>query len=191
MRDSNPRSSVLMAGESDDFRSFCASLFLRPGWSAYGAVVFFGQYFVNYRSSTIFGPLLSIGEVSYVEVSTKKRAWLHFGRFFRKPIWSPWLRLCKLDVIALSSRVARWHIFKPKIPIWVNFGGSSNGRGWYILWPYFRPFGLFCGHLVHFMVIWYIFLFWYVVLRKIWHPCCQAGAWPCRACLGEYFWHIL
>jgi hypothetical protein len=25
-------------------------------------------------------------------------------------------------------RVARWHIFRPKIPIWVNFGGYSNGR---------------------------------------------------------------
>jgi hypothetical protein len=23
-----------------------------------------------------------------------------------------------------ESRVARWQIFKPKIPIWVNFGGS-------------------------------------------------------------------
>jgi hypothetical protein len=22
-----------------------------------------------------------------------------------------------------QSRVARWYIFKPKIPIWVNFGG--------------------------------------------------------------------
>jgi hypothetical protein len=40
-----------------------------------------------------------------------------------------------------------------KIPIWVNFGGSCNGRCWYILWT----FGLFCSHLVYFMVIWYIF----------------------------------
>jgi hypothetical protein len=23
----------------------------------------------------------------------------------------------------LTSRVARWFVFKPKIPIWVNFGG--------------------------------------------------------------------
>jgi hypothetical protein len=28
----------------------------------------------------------------------------------------------------LGSRVARWHNFKPNIPIWVNFGGSCNGR---------------------------------------------------------------
>jgi hypothetical protein len=25
------------------------------------------------------------------------------------------------------ARVARWFIFKPKIPIWVNFGGPWNG----------------------------------------------------------------
>jgi hypothetical protein len=52
-------------------------------------------------------------------------------------------------------------IFKPKITIWVNFGGSCNGRCWNILGPfgmfYVRPFSLFCGHLVYFMVIWYIF----------------------------------
>jgi hypothetical protein len=36
-------------------------------------------------------------------------------------------------------RVARWHVFKPKIQIWLNFGGACNGRFWYILWP----FGIF------------------------------------------------
>jgi hypothetical protein len=30
-------------------------------------------------------------------------------------------------------RVARWFVFKPKIPIWVNTGGSSYGKSWYIL----------------------------------------------------------
>jgi hypothetical protein len=51
---------------------------------------------------------------------------------------------------------------------WVNFGGSCNGRCWSIL----RSFGIFCGHLVHFMVIWFIFSpFWCVVPRKIWQPC--------------------
>jgi hypothetical protein len=43
-------------------------------------------------------------------------------------------------------RNARWHIFEPKIPIWVNFEGSYNGRCWYIL----QPLGLFYGHLVYF-----------------------------------------
>jgi hypothetical protein len=42
--------------------------------------------------------------------------------------------------------------FQPKITIWVNFGGSSNGKCWYILWP----FGLFYDHLVYFAYIWYI-----------------------------------
>jgi hypothetical protein len=39
--------------------------------------------------------------------------------------------------------------FKPKFPVWVNFGGCCNGRCWYIftairyiLWP----FGMFVGH---------------------------------------------
>jgi hypothetical protein len=45
---------------------------------------------------------------------------------------------------AVETRVARRHIFKPKIPILVNFGGSCNGRCCYILWQ----FGLFYGHLV-------------------------------------------
>jgi hypothetical protein len=27
----------------------------------------------------------------------------------------------------LQRRVARWFVFKPKIEIWVNFGGSCNG----------------------------------------------------------------
>jgi hypothetical protein len=52
-----------------------------------------------------------------------------------------------------ASRVARWHIFKPKIPIWVNFGGPWVGKCWYILWP----FGIFYGYLGYFMTIWYIF----------------------------------
>jgi hypothetical protein len=26
--------------------------------------------------------------------------------------------------------------FRPKIPIWVNFGGPWNGKGWYTLWPF-------------------------------------------------------
>jgi hypothetical protein len=27
-------------------------------------------------------------------------------------------------------------VFKPKIAIWVNFGGKCNGRCWYILWTF-------------------------------------------------------
>jgi hypothetical protein len=50
------------------------------------------------------------------------------------------------------ARVVRWYIFKPKIPIWVNFGGPWNEKGWYI-----HSFGIHYGHLVYFMAIWYTF----------------------------------
>jgi hypothetical protein len=43
-----------------------------------------------------------------------------------------------------GNRVARWHVFKQKIPLWVNFGGSCNGRCCFIL----LPFDIYCGHLV-------------------------------------------
>jgi hypothetical protein len=75
----------------------------------------------------------------------------------------------------VGCRVARWYIFKPKIPIWVNFEGLGMEKVgvfsgslenitairyiyghlvhfmaiWYIL----CPFGTFYGHLVHFMAI--------------------------------------
>jgi hypothetical protein len=64
--------------------------------------------------------------------------------------------------------------FKPKIPIWETFGGFSNGRYWYILWP----FGLAYGHLVFLWLfgIFYghmgtFFPHWYFVPRKIWQSC--------------------
>jgi hypothetical protein len=42
----------------------------------------------------------------------------------------------------LGSRVTRWYIFKPKIPIWVNFG--------------MKKVGIFYGILEYFIVILYI-----------------------------------
>jgi hypothetical protein len=44
------------------------------------------------------------------------------------------------------------YIFKPKIPIRVNFGGPRNGKGWYILWP----FGTFLWRFGNLVAIWYI-----------------------------------
>jgi hypothetical protein len=70
---------------------------------------------------------------------------------------------------ALYDRVARWYIFKPKIPIWVNFGCIAMEdvgkldvhlvilRG--IFYGYLvilRAFGIFYGHLVYFPPFWYI-----------------------------------
>jgi hypothetical protein len=46
-----------------------------------------------------------------------------------------------------------WFIFKPKIQIWVNFGGPWNGKYWQILWS----FGIFYGHLANVVIVWYIF----------------------------------
>jgi hypothetical protein len=83
-----------------------------------------------------------------------------------------------LFLVRLPLSVARWFLFKPKkIPICVNFGGSCNGRCWYIL----CPFGQFSGHSTYFMAIWYnfvifspvlvhFFLFWYVVPKKSGNP---------------------
>jgi hypothetical protein len=33
--------------------------------------------------------------------------------------------------LSFIPAVARWYTFEPKIPIWVNFGSSCNGRCWY------------------------------------------------------------
>jgi hypothetical protein len=66
-----------------------------------------------------------------------------------------------LSVLSIAlqqwTRVARWFIFKPKIPIWVNFGGPYiDGKMLIyfmavgnILWP----FGIFNYPLVHFVFI--------------------------------------
>jgi hypothetical protein len=43
-------------------------------------------------------------------------------------------------------------VFKPKIPIWVNFGGSRNERCFFI---FYGHFGLYYGHLVYLVAIWY------------------------------------
>jgi hypothetical protein len=57
-------------------------------------------------------------------------------------------------------RVARWHIFKPKILIWGKF---LRDLQWKIL-IYFQAIGLFSGYLVHFAAIWYILWLhiWYI-----------------------------
>jgi hypothetical protein len=46
------------------------------------------------------------------------------------------------------------YILKQKIPIWVNFENSFNGRGWYVYGHYVY---FMYGQIVYFMVIWYIF----------------------------------
>jgi hypothetical protein len=52
------------------------------------------------------------------------------------------------------SRVAIWHIFEPKIPIWVKFGGSYNWRCMTIPSTYIH-IGI-CRLFSIFVIIWYI-----------------------------------
>jgi hypothetical protein len=83
----------------------------------------------------------------------------------------------------LSSEKNPWEICSAptglpdcKIPIWVNFGGSCNGRCGSIVrpfslhmyctavWSIVRLFGLFCCHLVYFAAIQYVYVIviWYI-----------------------------
>jgi hypothetical protein len=84
-------------------------------------------------------------------------------------------------------RVARWYIFKPKIPIRVNFRRSCNLRWCY---TYFMailsillPNGILCGHLVRLWSCGTFFPVWYAARRKIWQPWPQfrvCRPWPTR-----------
>jgi hypothetical protein len=59
-----------------------------------------------------------------------------------------------------SIRVARWYIFEQKIQIFVNFGGSCNGRYSYIFdahWDYFVAVWYILWHFGIFLATWYIF----------------------------------
>jgi hypothetical protein len=89
--------------------------------------------------------------------------------------------------LPLGIRVARWFIFKPKIPIWVKFWRVLQWKMlvFFCHLVYFAlirsvllPFGLHYFHLVYLTFIWYIswsfgilFPFRCVAPRKIWQPC--------------------
>jgi hypothetical protein len=65
-----------------------------------------------------------------------------------------------------TIRVARWFVFKPKIPIWVNFGGPQIGKCLYIKWP----LGVFFGDLGYFMTICYV-LYSFGTFFPVWVSC--------------------
>jgi hypothetical protein len=71
---------------------------------------------------------------------------LFFSFFFCRNllIWCPRKTNC------LMNRVARWYVFKPKIQIWVNFGGPWNEKSWYSMavWNILLPFWYIYGHSV-------------------------------------------
>jgi hypothetical protein len=65
-----------------------------------------------------------------------------------------------LVLYQVTTSIAGWHVFKTKIPIWVNFGRSRNGRScWYFYTILFYGQMVYYvyGYWVHFVVIWYIF----------------------------------
>jgi hypothetical protein len=83
--------------------------------------------------------------------------------------------MATLFVMLLSTRVTRVFIFLLKLPIWVYFGGSWNGKCWYILWP----FGIFNSHMACFMAVWYCLCSFGIVLvcldlEKSGHPALYA-----------------
>jgi hypothetical protein len=60
---------------------------------------------------------------------------------------------------AVHSRVARWYIFKPKIPIWVNRVLQWKILVYYMsIWYSFWLFGIVLGYLVYCVPIGYILL---------------------------------
>jgi hypothetical protein len=106
-------------------------------------------------------------------------SWVHFfredSRFFFLDLISTKMRFgnrfdeaeiftCKLLTMFRDrprykqARVAGWYIFRPKLAIWVNFGGPCKGRCWYILWT----FGLFYSHLIF---VFYGLLVYFVVFN--------------------------
>jgi hypothetical protein len=70
------------------------------------------------------------------------------------------------------NRVARWYVFEPKIQFWVNFGGSviEDLVHYVDIWSILQSLGIFYGHLVYFVVIWYIFPILVFCTKKIWEP---------------------
>jgi hypothetical protein len=81
----------------------------------------------------------------------------------------------------LSSRVARWFVFKPRNR---NLGKFCRALDWKmlvyfkIIWNILRSFGIFYGPFCNVVVIWYIYFpsFWYIVSRKIWQPCFRVNS---------------
>jgi hypothetical protein len=75
-----------------------------------------------------------------------KFVWQSTKTFFHNRLFSP--DKCRENetktCAVILSRVARWFVFTPKVPIWVNFGGPWNGKCQHVL----RPFGIFYGLLV-------------------------------------------
>jgi hypothetical protein len=106
------------------------------------------------------------GHVSHCRSQVQLQHLEQSVRCFLAPVST--FRMSTIILAEDSVRAARWYIdiFIPKITIWVNFGGSLSAKCWFI-YNILLPFGKFYGHMVSFVVIWYIFP---VLPRKIWQP---------------------
>jgi hypothetical protein len=65
-------------------------------------------------------------------------------------------------------RVARWYIFKPKIPLWVNFKGLVKGD----VGMFRDHFGALYGQLVYFCHVVYILHIWSFGIFSLVLVCC-------------------
>jgi hypothetical protein len=54
---------------------------------------------------------------------------------------------CPMKTIA-QRRIARWFLLRPKLPIWVYFGGPWNGKYFMSIWNILQLWDIFNGHLV-------------------------------------------
>jgi hypothetical protein len=63
---------------------------------------------------------------------------------------------CSPSCVGSRNQGCQMVYFKAKNPNLCIFGGSCNGRGWYVLWTFglFTPIWYICGNLVYFFLFW-------------------------------------
>jgi hypothetical protein len=77
-------------------------------------------------------------------------------------------RACNIH-LGREKRVARCHMFQPKIPTWVNFAGSCKDK-FFAIGSFLRLFGTFHVHLLYLTAIWsiYVTAIWSIYVTAIW-----------------------
>jgi hypothetical protein len=137
--------------------------------------IFWGHFFHRYikfcihlKKKKCVGPQLGhISQNHLVALSgTKKRttSFSLFSEFFKY--------IFHYTIGVRKSRVARWFIFKPNIPIWVNFRVSC--MYWMMLVYFMTIWSIFQVYLVYYMVyyIWYIIFHGYFgIFSPFWWNC--------------------
>jgi hypothetical protein len=128
------------------FLSSCSFIHLQDVTRTWSSIKTFRQLSI--------GSGYTVSAKNHARSSVRKRAGLFYDLSVRKSL-PVFLLVYKRQFRKGSQQGCQMfkYIFKPKILIWVNFAGSCNARCWWILWP----FGIFCGHFVYSIVIWYIF----------------------------------